>query len=210
MKKFLVTIICFVMLSTVFAGCGKSGAKDKPKEKTNTEKSVNQNKKQGNQETEKKDEKKDETKDEKVTGEIYDVGKYTVLVPEGWKAFQVQNMNKEGEIDQTRINIYKGAKEESDMFYNPGMLITYYGKGVENNIDSLKSVYEDTKDMEPIKIGEYNWKGFTGKMSGNGILIMSNEEEERFQISIWTEVEGKTAGLQDTDVKALIESINLK
>ena len=52
-----------------------------------------------------------------VKGETKDVGDFTVLVPEGWMGNALTTKNQ--------YHIYKGAKQESDMWSPPCVQITY-------------------------------------------------------------------------------------
>ena len=84
-----------------------------------------------------------------VKGETKDVGDFTVLVPEGWMGNALTTKNQ--------YHIYKGAKQESDMWSSPCVQITYLQGNTDDGMRSIGMMYEDVKELDPITIGNYKW-----------------------------------------------------
>lgn len=78
-----------------------------------------------------------------IKGETKEVGDFSVLVPEGWMGY---DMELSGEPITYKTQIYKGAKEEIDMWSTPSVQITYWKDGEEDILTSAKSAYNDTKE----------------------------------------------------------------
>ena len=64
-----------------------------------------------------------------VKGETKDVGDFTVLVPEGWMGNALTTKNQ--------YHIYKGAKQESDMWSSPCVQITYLQGNTDDGMRSI-------------------------------------------------------------------------
>lgn len=147
--------------------------------------------------------------DPEVSGETFDGGNVSALVPDGWMAFHGTDVfgDYEEGYDPNVIQICKGAKSELDMFSKPYMQINYYGADT-TMMTPGKEWYDDTADLEPMNLGNYTWNGFTGVSMEYPIAILWTEDgDAQFQISIWLEMEDGKISLDDADVQAIIASI---
>ena len=138
----------------------------------------------------------------KVSAVPYDVGNFTVDVPDGWTAFP-----EEGNPDT--ITLSKGGQSAIDLMSAPSIKIDFYSDYRELMSAPLSSFYENVEEFEAKKIGDtYTWEGFKAT-SGNYPLAMfwTLNDDVDVQIAIWTEMGGKTISVDDADVQAIIASI---
>ena len=132
---------------------------------------------------------------EEVTGETIDAGKFTVLVPKGWKSFTSSDLfdEYEGDTDPTKINIYRGAESEFDQLRKPGLQIVYYGPN-KYYYKASKDYYDDAEDIAPIEIGGRKWEGFTASSFGTKICVLSAGDDpaaDQFAVNIWLDMSGE-------------------
>jgi hypothetical protein len=150
---------------------------------------------------------------EEVTEEIFDGGNLSVIVPKGWAAFHGPDIFEEYEegYDPNVVQICKGGKSEVDLFTNPYIQIKYYGSDVEMWGTPSKDFYEETRDIEPMKLGNYTWEGFTGKSMDLPLALLWTEDgDDQFQVTVWQEVGGEKIGLGDADVQVILSNMTLK
>lgn len=143
----------------------------------------------------------DSTKPE-VKGETTEVGDFSVLVPEGWLGHAFSNTTNS-------YQIYKGAKDDSDKWSTPCVQIRYWKNGDDSMLDKSKNAYKDVKDIDPVTIGDYTWKGFTGTNSDKPVTYLYSVEAGPFGVAIYTEVNGKTISLEDADFQAIMASLKV-
>ena len=146
-----------------------------------------------------------------ITGETFDGGNISALVPDGWMGFHGADYFEEYAegYDPNVIQIAKGAKSEWDLFSKPYIMISYFGSD-NPMMEPTKEFYEEAADIEPITIGNYTWNGFTGKSIGTPIAVLWTGEEAADQIQITMCLEnGDKISLEDADVQAIIASINI-
>ncbi|NLC75926.1 MAG: hypothetical protein GX685_12025 [Clostridiales bacterium] len=143
---------------------------------------------------------------------VYDTGEFNVTVPDGWAAFGVDDMwsDEEGAKDPTSLMIGKGATDEYDIYSKPYIEIKYYDKNTEMYVPG-EDMYDDMKDISPVTLGNYKWKGFTGSFSGYKLTLIytGKSDADQFQVTIWTETDGGKISFDDKDVKAIIGSITV-
>ena len=125
-----------------------------------------------------------------VKGETKDVGDFTVLVPEGWMGNALTTKNQ--------YHIYKGAKQESDMWSSPCVQITYLQGNTDDGMRSIGMMYEDVKELDPITIGNYK-----------PVTYLYSVEAGPFGVAVYTEVNGKTISLEDADFQAIMASLKV-
>lgn len=143
-----------------------------------------------------------------VKGETYDAGNVSALVPTGWKAFPATDLFDEydGDNNPNTLYIYKGAKNEFDMFSCPGITINYYEDAT--SFMSAKSFYDDAADIDPVELGAYTWNGYTATSVDYPYTILEGTDgEAAIQVSILMENGDKKISLEDVDVQAIIASI---
>lgn len=147
-------------------------------------------------------------------GETFDTGKFSVLVPTGWKAFETPDMwsDEEGAIDDTSLAVYKGAEKEIDMLLKCGMNFKYFES--ETNYFDSRELYDEASDISPIKTGDLTWEGFHATMEITEdsayhytVLTTKKENGALMQVTILEENEGETISADDADVRAILESV---
>lgn len=146
-----------------------------------------------------------------ITGETFDGGNVSALVPDGWMGFHGTDYFDEYEegYDPNVIQIAKGAKTEWDLLSKPYVMVTYFSP--DNPMyEPSKDYYEEGADLEPFTTGSYTWKGFTAKSLDTPIAILWTGEEGSDQIQVMICLEnGDKISLEDADVQAILASINI-
>lgn len=146
-----------------------------------------------------------------VKGETYRTSKLSVLVPEGWKAFSKADIfdkypGEQG--DPTGVLIYKGAKDDLDVFRKPGITIDYYPP--DSAMGALKDHYPDRKERQPVTTGPYTWERFSTVANDHPLTVLTVKEPHQIQVAVWEDVEKQKISLEDADLKAILASIKIK
>lgn len=181
MKKFLAMMLVVMMVAAMFVACGEK------------EPATNGGENGG-----------------AVAGETYDTGAFTVVIPDGWKAFAVKDsFGSDPNADRVdALQIIKGGKTEFDLLTKPYIQFNYYGEN-SSLMEPSKDWYDEAQDIEPMTLGGYTWKGFTAKSLDLPIAILWTEEvnDQQFQASIYLEAGTEKITLQDADVQAILTSV---
>ena len=143
-----------------------------------------------------------------ISGELFDAGNVQVRVPEGWKAFPVMDLfaDEPNTTDPDAITICKGGQTDLDLFSKPYIRVDFYGPDLEM-MGGLKDFYDQTEDLEPIQLGSHNWQGFTTTDYGLMAVLVSEEGDLQFQVSIYLEASDGKISLEDADVRYILETI---
>lgn len=145
-----------------------------------------------------------------ITGETYDAGNVSVLVPDGWKAFPVSDMwsDEENATDPDQVNVVKGGETEFDLLTKPYIQIVHYEPG--SMVTPSKEYYENAADVESITAGGLTWEGFSGEgLLGDTLIVMwtTNADGHQFQLNIFNKTDAAEFALTDADVLAILGSI---
>ena len=171
MKKFLAMMLVVMMVAAMFVACGEK------------EPETNGGENGGVAE---------------VKGEVFDAGEVKVLVPEGWKAYQ---------MDENTIQMGKGTGEILNPFSDSYLQIDYYDADTYM-MEPDSSFYDDVEDIAAFELGGYTWNGFKAKSFGYAIITLWAEDgDDQFQVMVWPETGSKKISLDDSDFKAILESI---
>ena len=144
------------------------------------------------------------------TGETYDAGNVSVLVPDGWKAFPVSDMwsDEESATDPDQVNVVKGGETDFDLLTKPYIQIVHYEPG--GMVTPSKEYYENAADVESITAGGLTWEGFSGEgLLGDTLIVMwtTNADGHQFQLNIFNKTDAAEFALTDADVLAILGSI---
>ena len=135
----------------------------------------------------------------------YSTGDFSFLVPAGWLEIP---FTLNGEPNPTAAGVYKGAKTEFDMLTKPGFQINCPSSGAR--ISASKSWYDNVSDLEPLKLSNYTWEGFTGEMVGTPYAVLWDaDKKDDFQVTVCLE-NGSKISLDDADVLSILGSIKLE
>lgn len=152
-----------------------------------------------------------------VKGEKYDAGNISSIVPEGWML--VESTDVWGEYGELGHNpnlfaIYKGAKEEMDIFSAAVIEATYYKDG---GVFSPEELFDDVERIPEQKIGEYTWNGFRGISMGRRMVYIYTGKDAEGNvvgdcIGIKMVLEGDFGefGFDDDEAQAFIHNIRVK
>ena len=136
MKKTLVLIMTFIVMVSLLVSCGSDKANNEPEDPAD------------------------------IKGETFDGGNISAFTPDNWAAFHGPDIFDDYPdigYDPNVIRIIKDGKDEFDMFTNPYMQITYYDSDTIM-MEPSQEWYTDTEEIEPFKLDNYTWYGFTGKI----------------------------------------------
>ena len=144
-----------------------------------------------------------------VTGETFDAGKVSALVPNGWKAFPQHDVFSDDAKAMLPdvINIIKGGSSDTDMFTKPYIRFDF-GDAEKTLYFTDKDFYDDVADLEPITTGEHTWNGFSCTSLGYKMIILCCEDGDlQYQATIYTEQSNGKISLDDADVQAILASV---
>ncbi len=143
-----------------------------------------------------------------VSGETYNVGSFTVLVPTGWMEVAVDDMwSDDGGTDPNKVQIIKDGTSEFDVFSKAYIQIDYYGPETDMMAPSSEW-YDEAADLEPVVAGDYTWTGFSAVSGGNPMTVLCTGEAggPQYQATIWGNGEN-TVAVTDADVLAILASV---
>lgn len=145
-----------------------------------------------------------------ITGETYNAGKVSALVPTGWKAFPVMDIwsDDANATDPDQVNIVKGGETDFDILTKPYIQIVHYEP--ESMMVPSKDLYDGAQDVAPITAGSLTWEGFSAKdFMDNSLIILwtTNAAGHQFQLNIFNETDAGKFELTDVDVLAILESV---
>lgn len=135
-----------------------------------------------------------------VSGETYDAGSFTVLVPAGWVAFQ--------ESDNS-VRIIKDGTSIDDSWSKNSILMEWH-PNASGSIDT--SNYSDPKDINGLTLGDYTYNGTIGTIPGDwgAGMLMAEHDGGYFLANMYLRVGSLEISLDDADVQAILASIKAK
>ncbi len=138
-----------------------------------------------------------------IKGEVHDIGRISILVPEGWALADLGSAASE-----FTCVIVKGTKED---FTKKPQVSVIYSLPTEMVVSSA-AFAENVIQQEPFDLGDYHWTSWTG--SFNGINSEVAESEGDFGYLTFTRQEGfetkEMISLKDPEVQAVIKSIKVR
>ena len=144
-----------------------------------------------------------------VSGETFDAGRISVLVPSGWNAIPQHDVFSDDPNTMLTdvINVCKGGSAPEDLFSKPYIRFDFGGKD-KTLYMADKDFYEDVVDLEPLTTGDHTWNGYSCNNYGTPLTVLFCEEGEiQYQASVFTETSGGKISLEDADVLAILASI---
>ena len=144
-----------------------------------------------------------------VTGETYDTGNFTALVPEGWKAFPQHDVFSDDpdEMNPNLLQISKGASSDMDLFSKPVITITYAGPSTKLMAPS-RDFYDDVEAMDDVTTGEHTWEAFRCTSFGQKMVMLFEDLGKlQFQAAVAYETSDGKIDFNDADVQAILASI---
>lgn len=237
-KRLLPIILAALMVSA--AGCGSADSENEAESKAKT--TAAQEKKESGTETETSavvteepevtntteattteataTEEPEKTPPQATTNTYYDVGEFTVFVPEGWDAIPVPDYTESfdgtdiltNDILLAKEGEYNAATDEWTYDSGPYFYVTLLNKEnyekVSTSRDYYVEEYGSVKDMEDMTTGSLTWHGFSVNPIGADVYIMwTPAGEGGFTTSIST---AYGLSLDDPDVQTILSSIELK
>jgi len=148
-----------------------------------------------------------------VSGETYDTGNISVLVPDGWQPYQMSDMfdEYEGDMNPENLTLYK-TTEEFFGLSEPSIMIAYFDPNT--TWVSPEFVYNDPVAREEIVIGNYTWNGFDATtedlFSGETLplhILYAQQDGYTVQVSLFPVASEGQFSFDDADVQAILASI---
>ncbi len=145
-----------------------------------------------------------------VSGENYDTGSFTALVPKGWKAFPVTDMwsDDPNALNPDALQICKGGESEWDIFSKPYVQIDFYGADDYYMTPDI-SWYENAQELDDIKVGGYTWHGFNADdLLGSRFTLLWSDETDgvQYQATVYYGTDG-TITLDDEGLLAILGTL---
>ena len=144
----------------------------------------------------------------------YNVGEFSVFVPEGWQAIPVPDHTDSSKTATNDILLAKGAEYKEttgswDYESGPYFYITLLNKDdfakASTGRDYYVEQFGSVKDMEDMKTGSLTWHGFSVNPIGADVyMIWAEKGEGGFYSSISTAYD---LSLQDEDVQKILGSL---
>ncbi len=134
-----------------------------------------------------------------VSGDTYDVGNFTVLVPDGWAAF----------YENDNVRIIKDGSTIDDTWSNNSVLIEWH----PNAVGSISADnYSDITEISNLTLGEYTYNGVTGTIPGDwgAGMLKADYKDGYILASVYLKVGDKVISLDDPDVQAILASVKIK
>ncbi len=143
----------------------------------------------------------------------YNVGDFTVFVPEGWTAIPVPDHTDPAKTASDDILLAKGAVySEAQNTWNtdscPSFYITYLGKEDFSGAPGGREYYAanfTVTDMPDTKIGSLTWQGYSVNPIGAPVYMMWAASGEGGYYTSLSTAYGLT--LEDADVQAILGSL---
>lgn len=140
----------------------------------------------------------------------YNAGNVKVMVPGGWKAFQVKDIfgDDPNGADPDKINVVKGGKSETDLFTCPYIQISHNDPSV-TMVPPTKDFYDNAEDLDPITAGGMTWTGFQAESLGSKIAILwaTDANGHQFQFSCFIEATSGSFKVTDGDFLEILGSV---
>ena len=204
MKKIISVILASIVCILLLAACGNSKSPE-------TTTAAGGNSESNNTDT---------TAAPEPASETFDVGDFTVDLPEGWKAFPQSDMfgDKDADgnypIDPSLIYISKEAEDDWDLFSKPYLNIKF--NKASTSVWSSRDWYNDVEDFDMTIRGVKCDEAFSGMQT-----ILEGYKDEymhvafddgQFTIQYTIEKDGEATGLShdDPEVVAILESLTIK
>ena len=142
-------------------------------------------------------------------------GEFSVEVPAGWKAFQVEDVFSDtpGTYKTDRINIIRGGTQESDIHSKIYIMVECYGPD-KAMVEPDPKGLQDACEITPFQTGEHWWYGFTGTdmqgrvRLGTSAVLWSQGGKQQYIVAFPLEFNNQTLSLDDPALLAILESLS--
>lgn len=150
-----------------------------------------------------------------VSGKTADVGRFSVLCPNGWNVMQTadeESSSSQATADENETKLIKGGSTEEDLLYKPYINVIVYtaDQGVMQ-IDP-DEWYDNVTRLDDFTTGDYTWSGYSATSLGISFVYVSTEyESNTIEAYLYTrEGDEASAAITDVDVLAILQSISVK
>ncbi len=144
-----------------------------------------------------------------ITGETYENGVFSVLVPDGWAAFPVKSTSGDGSIEEHKLNLVKGGTSDADLWSKCSIKIEVanYSASYSVYLDAFEN-YEDVT----LPLGQYTYTGPAGEYQGDWecAMLSATNGEGYVAGSVFYKVKDEEISLSDADVQAILASVKVK
>ncbi len=132
---------------------------------------------------------------ESVTGDKFEGGGISIIVPDGWSAF---------EMDEDSVRVIKGGSSKDDYMSNASILIEWHGDST-GTLDSGNM--EEPIEFAGLKLGDHNYNGVYGTVPGDWTsYMMTDEYEDGYLFVTLSLPPDSDVYILDADVQAIMAS----
>ncbi len=123
---------------------------------------------------------------------------FRIAVPEGWKAFKV---------NERIVQVCKGGNRDGDILSKPYIQLNYSGDAYM--LPPSKTGYYDVTDIPPQVLGGHTWQGFACESMGFRVaMLWTGEGRRQFQVSANLETPQGCFEMTDADVLEMLASVS--
>ena len=133
---------------------------------------------------------------ESVSGDSFTAGDVTVLVPDGWGAY---------EDSLGRLFLVKGGSDSSDSFSCPSLAFEYH----PNAAGSMDTGSSDDVVAYDLPLGDYEYQGTWRSSAGWYYGMFMANYEDGYILASLTVPEGEDCTPDDADVQAAMASVEI-
>lgn len=151
----------------------------------------------------------DSNEEQLPKGEVYDTGKFSVAVPDGWTAVKVPDIFDETKVDENSVYLVNADSVDDidDIIFSSDILYitVYYTRPDGFFFEPSRDYYSDIEDVNVTVNGE-EWTGFSGKLVGPTLLIWNERADGSVvQANISNYSDGV---LESHDVQTILGSVH--
>ena len=142
--------------------------------------------------------------EEPITGKVFDAGRFSILVPEGWSAVDLGENGEKGTIG----TLVKGEAEE---FGTASQMTIYYNLPSDPSISS-REYYDNAVNLKPLDLGGYHWQCWQAFIDGQPLYAAEayGDFGSLMIFLVRFSAEEEALSLEDRDIRAMLESIILE
>lgn len=142
-------------------------------------------------------------------------GEFSVKVPGGWKAFQVEDVfsHTPGTYKTDRINLIRGGTRASDIHSKIYIMVECYGPD-KIMVEPDPGQLQDSCEITPFQTGEHWWYGFTGTdmqgrvRLGTSAVLWTKGGKQQYIVAFPLEFNNEKLSLEDPALLAILESLS--
>lgn len=135
---------------------------------------------------------------------LYDVGKFTVLVPAGWAGFE--RFDGDGKKLDDICDLAKGTTDGMKIYDVPNVMIACFEDG--GYMSYPEGMVDKKEDVPSLEINGYKWEGFKGIMWDKPMMAYTAAKENHsFNVQFTLEGEGESIPEDDPVIQQILGAL---